>query len=198
MPAKKKNDDRSATPQADDPNVLAQREAQDRAHAEQRGVVDHDEMLARRRVEALEKVDFKCVQWELEKKLNPEKYREQTTHKGPYIVHVKLLTGNRAIPQNAMRISLPEGEDTSLLLLKTHIRDQALRSGHSAERYTPSGQRLFVFGREIVADDDHSSTLKQLKVHPGCTLHLALAVPPHRALPSQIPPRRATVVEATA
>lgn len=192
MPAKKKHDDRSTTPQADDPNVLAQREAQDRAHTEQRNLLDHDEMLARRRVEALEKVDFKCVHWELEKKLNPEKYREQTTHKGPFVIHVKLLTGNRAIPQNAMRVTLPDGEDTTLLLLKTHIRDQALRAGHSAERYLPSGQRLFVLGKEIVSNDDHSATLKQLKIHPGCTVHLALAVPVQRALPSQIPSRRPT------
>eukprot|EP00744_Colponema_vietnamica_P019381 GILI01027415.1.p1 GENE.GILI01027415.1~~GILI01027415.1.p1 ORF type:complete len:215 (+),score=30.65 GILI01027415.1:38-646(+) len=192
MPAKRKHDDKTPTPVPDDPNILALREAQEKKNAELRAAFENEELTVRRRIEAMEDVDLRFVLADRDRRMDPESYKARTTQKGPLQLHVKLLTGNRAIPQQNFDISLPE-PDVSLLLLKVLIRDEAMRKGQSADRFAPSNQRLFAFGKDIFASDEQRTGIKSLGIFPGTCLQMALAAGNATSVPPQVTRQRAKV-----
>lgn len=185
MPTKKKHDDKTPTPVPDDPNILAQREEQEKKNAEQRTAFENEELTVRRRIEAMEDVDLRFVLADRDRRLDPETYKARTTQKGPLQLHVKLLTGNRAIAQQNFDVTLPEA-DVSVLLLKVLIRDEAMRRGQPADRFAPSNQRLFAFGKDIAVADEQRTGIKSLGIYPGASIQMALSAGTVTSIPPQV------------
>lgn len=172
-----------------DPAVIAMREAMERQHQEDRKAFESSEVIARRRVEAMENVGWKCVLSEREKALNPNAWKERTTTKLPPFVYVKLLTGNRAMLQENYRVPLTPSM-TFQQLKEAICREATKLSGNPKLQtlYDPSRQHLALLGKDVVCDDPFNTEIKTLNIHCGSTLHLALKTPaPHlEALPAQI------------
>lgn len=187
MPAKRRNKDdgNSPTPVPDDPDYLAKREAEEKRNAEARRCFEDEETIIRARIEAMERVDKLIVDAERERRLDPEAFAQRTAIKGPARVNVKLMTGNRAIAQQNFVVTLPE-PDVSILVLKVLIRNEAMRLGHPAERFAPSAQRLFAFGKDLTAADEQRTGIRSFGVGPGSTIQMALAAGSATTFPPQV------------
>lgn len=171
-----------------DPAVNAAREAAERQAAEDRKIFERNELIARRRVEAMESVGWKCVLSEKERRLDPEAWAQRTATKGPMYIYVKTLTGNRAVPQQAFRVII--NSEMTVLLLKNAIRDEAvkLRLHEKPESYfDPSRQRLQLFGKDVPCEDEYNLTLKAAGILSGTTVHLSLhSSAAHEIMPSMV------------
>jgi hypothetical protein len=184
MPPKTKKEAESVSePSIEDPAVAAARAERERVQGEERKVFERNETIDRRRVEAMEQVGAKLIQFEKEKRLDPVGWAAKTTYKGPKIVRVKLLVGNRGIPQEILEVPIVEGE-TTVLLLKNGIRDAAVKLGHLAETYDPQHQRLFFQTKEVAVPDEYNCSLASLGIFVGSSLQVSLNIP--TAMPSHL------------
>uniref|UniRef100_A0A7S1W7M8 Uncharacterized protein n=1 Tax=Neobodo designis TaxID=312471 RepID=A0A7S1W7M8_NEODS len=143
-------------PQELDPSVIAAREAMDRQHAEDRKAFERGELEARRRVEALEAVSAKCVVWEKERRLNPASSEKRTqAAPGTEKVFIKLLTGNRAVPQQTYEF--PFEADMTMGALKKKIFAAAGERGATRALrgwFAPANQTLMLSGKELGAPEE--------------------------------------------
>jgi hypothetical protein len=184
MPPKTKKEAESVSePSIEDPAVAAARAERERVQGEERKVFERNETIDRRRVEAMEQVGAKLIQFEKEKRLDPAGWAAKTTYKGPKFVRVKLLVGNRGIPQEILEVPIVEG-DTTVLLLKNGIRDAAVKLGHLAETYDPQHQRLFFQTKEVSVPDEYNCSLASLGIFVGSSLQVSLNIP--TAMPSHL------------
>lgn len=157
-----------------DPNVIAAREAAERQKQEECKLFERNEMIARRRVEAMEAVGWRFLLAEKERRLDPAGWENRVASKGPSYVIVKLLCGNRATPQRTIRVEI-NGE-TNILLLKNAIRDEAVRFEFpdAETAFAPERQKLHYLGKEVVAEDEVHFSLKDADINAGATVHLSL------------------------
>lgn len=160
----------------EDPAVAAARAERERIQTDERKLFERNETIDRRRVEAMEQVGLKIIQFEKEKRLDPSGWANKTANKGPKIVRVKLLVGNRGIPQETLEVPIIDGE-TTVLLLKNGIRDAAVKAGHLAETYAPEQQRLYFQTKEISVPDEYNCSLASLGIHAGSSIQVALDTP---------------------
>jgi hypothetical protein len=165
-----------------DPAVIAAREAAERHFAEERKLLERDELLARRRTESMEVVGWKCVLMEKERRFDPELWNEKMKLRGPPQVFVKTLTGNRGIPQVNLRI--PFDDDCSLDHLKDLIQKEYAHGTpytSTVQWFAPPRQKLFYLGKEVVSEplspNSASNTIAIQQVPCGATLHLTLHFP---------------------
>jgi hypothetical protein len=143
-----------------DPVAIAAREAQERKNAEDRKAFERVELEARRRVEALEGVSAKCVLWDKERRLNPAAWeRRAAPNAGTEQVYVKLLTGNRALPQQ--NYVLPLTADLTLGGLKKLIQQRAGENGATRALrgwFVPENQTILLNGKELGAVEEETAT----------------------------------------
>ena len=144
---------------------------------------ERTELISRRRVEAMEVVSWKCIGNEKERRIDPEAWVQKTSVKGPSFVFAKLLTGNRAIPQQLFKIYITN--QMSLLDLKGKISEEAVKNGNHPLKFAPNLQKLFLFGKELQGVDDGNTTVSAAGIPHGSTLHFALKVSdPKFAIPA--------------
>lgn len=169
MPPKEKQPPPPPEPPVElDPAVVA-------AQYEERRHFETGESIARQRVGAMEAVSWRCVLAEREKRLDPKGWSERNTVKGPYFVYVKLMTGNRGIPQLNVKVII-EAKMT-VNLFKQAIKAEAAKAMyHPAVEtwFAPACQRLFAFGKEIDCSDEFNALLKDVGVQHGCSVLLSL------------------------
>jgi hypothetical protein len=143
-----------------DPSVIAAREAMDRQHQEDRKAFERGELEARRRVEALEAVASKCVVWEKERRLNPAAPEKRSAAApGTEKVFVKLLTGNRAVPQQCY--DFPFASDLTMGALKKALFSAAGERGSTRALrgwFAPANQTLLLNGKELGAVEDEPAS----------------------------------------
>lgn len=135
-----------------DPSAIAAREAQERRNAESRKNFERTELEARRRVEALESVAVKCVLWEKERRMNPAAQDANNKRNGGAndVIYIKLLTGNRAIPQQCY--TLPFVPTQTMMEAKKQIYQRAAETGSTRALrnwFAPEYQTLILNGREL-------------------------------------------------
>jgi len=178
-------------PKPEDPEVTLARELRERQNAEDRRNVERDELLDRRRVEEMEQVAMKLTGMERAKLIeDPAKSAQTKSERGPSVVYVKRLLGNRAMaPQNFV---IPIDERTTLLGLKQAIQDQLLRQGSrvSPTVFAPERQRLYCLQQEVIAPTPEAAQqpLKHFHINPGATVYVAvvyIAQGPTDAVPSK-------------
>lgn len=165
-----------------DPAVVA-------TQLEERRQFETTEAISRQRVGAVEAVGWRCVLAEKEKRLDPKGWNERNGIKGPYYVYVKLITGNRAIPQ--LNLKVPIDAKTTLNMLKQSIKAEAAKQLlHPALEawFAPSCQKLYAFGKEIDCSDEFNALAKDQGIQHGCSIHISLQTPaPHSDMnPSMI------------
>jgi hypothetical protein len=158
----------------EDPAAQAAREQRERLLAEERRVFERNEIIARRRIDAMEQVGWKCLLLEREKRTDPNGYASKVSRKAPPSVVVKLLTGNRAVPQRIFHI--PVADATTVTDLKLAIQKQAVELGLHPQLYEADRQKLFVFGKDVAVDETNT-TIKSLGIGDGAMVHLALVAP---------------------
>lgn len=186
-------------PQEIDPAVIAAREAMDRKHTDDRKAFERTELVARRRVEALEAISWKCVYAEREKRLNPAAWDKKVANTTPQHVTVKLLTGNRAIPQQTWMI--PVSDDLTLLALKERIRARAgeVSATRSLRQwFSPEFQSLLLYGKEVGASEDETSTVATITPRQPPDQKTPRGAPAAAPAAAAPPPPAAAVDPATA
>eukprot|EP00756_Hemistasia_phaeocysticola_P065646 Hpha_TRINITY_DN8699_c0_g1::TRINITY_DN8699_c0_g1_i1::g.168865::m.168865 len=136
-----------------------QQEELERQHAQQLRVVELREQSGRRLVEEMQEVGRKFVDGE------QQRSRRKSSQGAPprYTVHVKLLSGNRALPDTAMEFVCEPGETVDTLR-------QRIFEWPGMTRVPPENQRLTLRGREIVS----GSLLEDNQVGPESTVHLSV------------------------
>ena len=184
MPPKSKKEVENVVESAtEDPAVTAARAERDRIQGEERKAFERGETTDRRRVEAMEQVGLRVMQHEKEKRLDPTGWTNKTANKGPKVIFVKPLVGNRGIQQQTFRVPANDA-DVSVLLFKNGIRDEAVRLGHLAATFAPEHQKLYFMTKEIAVPDEYNCSLSSLGIFAGATVHVALEVPP--TIPSNV------------
>ena len=168
-------------PAADDPAAVLAREIRERQCQEERRAFEKNEMMARRTVEAMEQVSWKCVYYEKEKRLDPAAWANKTAVVSPQYVVVKRLVGNRAIPQQIAKI--PVTDQMTVGQLKIAVQQEFVKlqiainvAVTASATFAPEKQRLFTNGSEIKsssADD----LVKNVGIHSMSTVHVAFAAP---------------------
>lgn len=156
----------------EDPAVLAAKAERERIQGEERKVAEKNELIDRRRVEAMEQVSWRCVLQEREKRFDPAGWSAKVAFKGPSRVFVKPLSGNRGIPQQIL--SVPIAADTTVLLLKNAIRDEAVKAGNHPALFAPERQKLHFLTKEVVVPDEYNCAISTLGINAGSTVHVAL------------------------
>ncbi len=135
----------------------AEREAMERQHAEDRKSFDREELLTRRRVDAMEAVAWRFLFSEKERRLAPERWAQKYgpppgTVPGQQTIYIKLMNGNRALQPLSLAITNAT-KDTTVAQLKELIRAQvaAMPACPISESWiTPSDRiRLFFNLKEI-------------------------------------------------
>jgi hypothetical protein len=182
-PKSKKETENVAETVFEDPAVAAARAERERLQGEERKIFERNETIDRRRVEAMEQVAMKILQYEKEKRLDPTGWAVKTAYKGPRMIRVKLLVGNRGIPQETLDVPISDGE-TTVLLLKNGIRDAAVKMGHLATTYAPEFQKLYFQTKEISVPDEYNCSLASLGIHVGASVQVSLDTP--ATMPSQV------------
>jgi hypothetical protein len=137
------------------PAAKAAREAQERQQAEDKKTFERNELVARRRVEAMEAISWRCVLCEREKRVSPDTYGLKTANDAPQQVWVKLVTGNRGIPQQTMR--LPVAPEMTFGALKEAVQRHAVNASATksiAQWFSPEYQVLHLYGKELGAEPD--------------------------------------------
>lgn len=137
-----------------DPAVIAAREALERNQAEERRDFEVGENNARGRIQEIEDISWRCVAFEKEKRFNPQAWEKKTANPTPYYVWVKLLTGNRAVPQQ--RFKLPVNETMMFSTLKDLIYQRAAKNPATASIaawFEPEYQGIILYGKEIGAPE---------------------------------------------
>lgn len=173
----------------EDPALIAARQERERAQAEERKVMERNELYDRRRVEALEQVAWKAVYHEKEKKLDAAAWAAKVAPKGPVFLWIKPLVGNRGMQHQALRVPVQSLSETSVLLLKNAIRDEAVRTlGALPLQFAPEKQKLYYLTKELHVPDELNVTLASLGIQSGATLHVSLDMPNsvRDLLPSQV------------
>ena len=188
MPPKKPAQEvvqQDVAPVADDPAAILAREMRERQCQEERRVFEKNEMMSRRTVEAMEQVSWKCVYYEKEKRLDPAAWANKTAVVSPQYVVVKRLVGNRAIPQQVIKI--PTTDQMTIGQLKSSIQQEFVKmqmalsaAASSTASFAPEKQRLFTNSGEVkpASQDD---LIKSLGIHSMSTLYVAFAVPANLA-----------------
>lgn len=150
MPPKKES---APVPEETDPGVIAAREVQERKNADERASLDQSEVAARQRISHMERLSWRCVHWEKEKRTNPEAWDERIRIQGPQYIFVKSITGNRASCQLNIRVPLKTG--MTIGDLKRSIQDHVGRnvSSSMAAWYAADCQVLLLNGRELGAQE---------------------------------------------
>ena len=167
------------TPVVEDPATILAREMRERQFQDDRRLFEKNEMMARRTVEAMEQVSWKCVYYEKEKRLDPTNWALKNANTSPTFVFIKRLVGNRAIPQQFMKI--PITDTTTVGALKSSIHVEFVKSSGAigpqlSASFAPDKQRLYVNGVELKSTQA-DELLKNVGVHSTGTVHVAFTVP---------------------
>jgi hypothetical protein len=181
-----------AQPAPDDPAAILAREIRERQCQEEKRAFEKNEMIARRTVEAMEQVSWKCVYIEKEKRLDPAAWASKTAVVSPQYIIVKRLTGNRAIPQQAAKIHV--SDSMTVGQLKATVQQEFVRlqtslttAAVSAASFAPDKQRLVVNGAELksLSPDD---LIKTVGIRSMMTVHVSFAMPTNlsQLLPSMV------------